>query len=527
MKIRILYKLLLFSSIILAGNGFLGYAIYKSNQKLNISEKWVQHTEQVISLSGNILSLGKDIESASRGFVITNDSTYLEPLYNSEKTTFGLIDQLRQLVQDNRAQQQRVDSFKLYMHKRLGFSLQSVELRSKQGLSAAIAYVSNKKGKHYSDLMRHIINEIQQEESTLLKQRKQANERSVAIFKQFSAGMFIIMVVFTILLLFVIGKYLFQNKEKENRAAELIIANNELVFQNNEKVKRAVELDMANNEIIFQNEEKGKRAAELIIANKELVYQKEEKGKRAAELVIADKEILIQYEEKEKQIAANVELEAFSYSVSHDLRAPLRHIGGYIDLLRKNNASQLDKTGLRYLNTISESSNEMGNLIDALLTFSRLSRTELLRSKINSNKMVSRVLKTFSDELTGRNVKINISELPDIKGDEILIKLVWSNLISNALKYSRNKEKAVIDIGTKIENDKSIFFIKDNGVGFDMKYVNKLFGVFQRLHKATDFEGIGIGLADVNRIVVRHGGKCWAESEVGKGAAFFFSIPNN
>jgi light-regulated signal transduction histidine kinase (bacteriophytochrome) len=302
------------------------------------------------------------------------------------------------------------------------------------------------------------------------------------------------------------GKYWTQNKEKEERAAELIIANKELVFQNNEKERRA---------------------EELIIANKELVFQNAEKEKRAAELIVADKEIVIQYEEKEKQIAANVELEAFSYSVSHDLRAPLRHIGGYVDLLKHNNSAQLDATGLRYLNTISESSHEMGDLIDALLTFSRLSRAELLRTKINSKNMVNRVLKTFSDELEGRDVEINISELPNIMGDEVLIKLVWSNLISNALKYSRNKEKAVINIGAKIENDKSIFFIKDNGAGFDMKYVKKLFGVFQRLHKARDFEGIGIGLADVNRIVMRHGGNCWAESKVDKGATFFFSIPNS
>lgn len=318
----------------------------------------------------------------------------------------------------------------------------------------------------------------------------------------------------------------FQNTEKEKRAAELIIANKELSFQNREKEKRADELIIANKELLYQKEEKGKRAAELIIADKELVYQTAEKGKRAAELLIADKEIVIQNEEKEKQVAENKELEAFSYSVSHDLRAPLRHIGGFADLLVKNNSSQLDDTGLRYLSIISESILEMGNLIDALLTFSRLSRTELQRTKINSKNMVTKVLKTFSKELAGRSVEINISELPDAWGDESLISQVWVNLISNALKYSRNKEKAVIDIGGKVENDKTIFYVKDNGVGFDMKYADKLFGVFQRLHKAKDFEGVGIGLANVNRIVVRHGGTCWAEGEVGKGATFFFSRPN-
>jgi len=222
---------------------------------------------------------------------------------------------------------------------------------------------------------------------------------------------------------------------------------------------------------------------------------------------------------------ANKELEAFSYSVSHDLRAPLRHIGGFIDLLIKGNLSQLDDKGIRYLNIISASSKEMGNLIDALLTFSRLGRTGLKITELNSGDMVKKVLKIFDNELKGKNVEITVSELPKIKGDESLINQVWVNLISNALKYSRNREKAVIEIGGKVENGETIFHIKDNGVGFDMNYAEKLFGVFQRMHKATDFEGIGIGLANVNRIVTKHGGKCWAESEVDKGATFYFSLP--
>ncbi|MDP2113730.1 MAG: CHASE3 domain-containing protein, partial [Bacteroidota bacterium] len=336
------------------------------------------------------------------------------------------IGQLRQQFQDNPAQQERVDSIHFYMQKRLAFSLQQAELRSKQGLPAAIAYASTNHGLNYSDNLRQISTAVEQHEEKKLKQLLKSNKFSVTAFNWISRIMFVLISVTTILLLIVTGKNLQQNEKREKRAAELIIANEELAFQNTEKENRA---------------------AELILANKELVFQNEEKGKRAAELIIADKELVFQNEEKEKQEAVNKELEAFSYSVSHDLRAPLRHIGGFVDLLIKNNSNQLDEKGLRYLNIISESSNEMGNLIDALLTFSRLSRIELKKTKINSQNMVTQVLKSYNEELAGHDVEINVSELPDTTGDETLIHQVWENLISNAFKYSRNKEKAKIDIG--------------------------------------------------------------------------------
>ena len=205
---------------------------------------------------------------------------------------------------------------------------------------------------------------------------------------------------------------------------ELIDANKELVFQNQEKEKREAELIVANKELVFQNQEKENRAAELVVANKELLFQNQEKEKRAAELIVADIELDFQNEEKEKREAANMELEAFSYSVSHDLRAPLRHIGGFADLLIKNNSDQLDKTGLRYLNIIAESTREMGNLIDAMLTFSRLSRTELQRSKINMTSLINQVIDTFKQEFSGRIIEINVPELPQAMGDEILINQV-------------------------------------------------------------------------------------------------------
>jgi PAS domain S-box-containing protein len=223
---------------------------------------------------------------------------------------------------------------------------------------------------------------------------------------------------------------------------------------------------------------------------------------------------------------ANKELESFSYSVSHDLRAPLRHIGGYVDLLQKNVASALDPKSLHYLTTISESAKRMGLLIDDLLTFSRIGRMELQTTAFNLGPAVEEVLEDLRPETEGREIDWDIGALPDVYGDRSLIKLVLQNLIGNAIKFSSSRPRARIEIhAVSGEEDKTVVFVRDNGVGFDMKYSDKLFGVFQRLHSSGQFEGTGIGLANVQRIIHRHGGDTWAEGAVDKGATFFFSIP--
>jgi light-regulated signal transduction histidine kinase (bacteriophytochrome) len=223
---------------------------------------------------------------------------------------------------------------------------------------------------------------------------------------------------------------------------------------------------------------------------------------------------------------ANNELESFSYSVSHDLRAPLRHITGFISLFMKNKISQFTEEELGYLNIVTNSADDMGKLIDALLTFSRLNKTDLQKSKIDTLQIVQQGLKLYKGDIESRGIEIITGSLHETYGDYQLIGQVWTNLISNAIKYTGKKEKAVIEIGSYIEDGGSVFYIKDNGAGFSMKYADKLFGVFQRLHKPRDFEGVGIGLANVNRIISRHGGRCWAEGEIDKGAIFYFSLPN-
>jgi light-regulated signal transduction histidine kinase (bacteriophytochrome) len=338
-----------------------------------------------------------------------------------------------------------------------------------------------------------------------------------------------------------------QNLQREKRAAELLIANKELAFQNKEKETRAEELIIANKELAFQNKEKEKRAEELIIANKELAFQNKEKEKRAEELIIANRELKsaeddirklndelerkvkertsqLEFANKELEVV-NKELESFSYSVSHDLRAPIRAIHGYTTILAEDYIDSFDSEGLKIFQAITRNSKKMGELIDDLLAFSKLGRKQVSFAAIDMNALV----KMVQDEITEDDENVpnyTIDVLPQAMGDKSLIKQVWINLISNAIKYSRHKPETSVEIGSHTDNGMIVYYVKDQGAGFDMQYYDKLFGVFQRLHSQEEFEGTGIGLAIVQKIVQRHSGLAWAESELDQGSTFYFSLPS-
>jgi PAS domain S-box-containing protein len=223
--------------------------------------------------------------------------------------------------------------------------------------------------------------------------------------------------------------------------------------------------------------------------------------------------------------AINKELEAFAYSVSHDLRAPLRHMVGFTELLKKHTASLLDDKSQRYVTIILESASRMGNLIDDLLAFSRIGRAEAHMTTLSLQHLVQEAVTEVGQDAGGRNIVWRVGKFPDWHGDRSMLRLALVNLISNAAKFTQTRPQAEIEIACMDQKqDQVVVSIRDNGVGFDMKYVNKLFGVFQRLHRPEEFEGTGIGLATVQRIVHRHGGRVWAESLVDKGATFFFSL---
>jgi len=223
----------------------------------------------------------------------------------------------------------------------------------------------------------------------------------------------------------------------------------------------------------------------------------------------------------------NKELEAFSYSVSHDLRAPLRHISGFIGLLGISAAGKLDARQQGQIAAIADSAKKMGRLIDDLLDFSRMGRAEMRHTAVDLNAVLREAIRCLGPETQGRKISWKTEVLPPAQADPAMMHQVFANLLSNAVKYTRTREAAEITVGARDTPPDIVLFVRDNGVGFDMRYADKLFGVFQRLHRADEFEGTGIGLANVRRIVARHGGRTWAEGKEGEGATFYFSLPKS
>jgi light-regulated signal transduction histidine kinase (bacteriophytochrome) len=334
----------------------------------------------------------------------------------------------------------------------------------------------------------------------------------------------------------------YQKEEKVKRASELGIANIELAFQDEEKGKRATELGIANKELVYQDEEKGKRAAELDIANKELIFQVEEKEKRAAELIIANEELAFQNEEKEKRAAeliiANKELLAFTYISSHDLQEPLRKIQTFVTIILENEKDNLSENGKYNFQRMQLAAKRMQQLIDDLLAFSRINTTDHKFEKTELNIIVEEVKTELKDTIQEKHATIEATELCPANIIVFQFRQLMYNLISNALKFSQPDVPSHILIKSRIvkgsklnieklspEKNYCHITVKDNGIGFEPRFSERIFGVFQKLHGKDVYEGTGIGLAIVKKIVENHNGIIIATSELNKGARFDIYIP--
>ncbi|MEO6330156.1 MAG: CHASE3 domain-containing protein [Ginsengibacter sp.] len=713
-----------FTSVIILISLLSIFSSYFSARRIKTSQM-IKHTNAVLNEAGQILSLTKDIESGSRGYVITGDSSFLEYFIIAKNNIFNSIKKLKQLTKDNSPQQARIESLSALVDKRISFSSQMVQARNERDLEEASYLVATRNENFVTIGIRKITGEIQQEESKLLAQRQSENNKSIVSFNRafivLLGGVFLLLAV----ILFAIRHNISVRKKAE---IELTKLNNELehkvllrteqiersekryryLFENNplpmwiidlktfkfldvnematlqygysrEEFLSMTTLDIRNDEdkelfkqsdhlaqmnetihskgiwnhrkkdgtiiqveiiahkLIFEGmparfvlsndvTEKKKAEEKLIASEKQFrytldnmmegaqiigfdwrykyvndsmakhgkyakeqllgctvmekypgieqsaiypVYQKcfnerisihleneftfpdktrgwfefsflpvpegifilsidiTERKKAQAEIKALNEGLEAKVEERTLQlISVNQELEAFSYSVSHDLRAPLRAVSGYAKILEEDYKDVFDEEGSRLLEVIQNNGKKMGSLIDDLLAFSRLGRKPVNRSSIDMTQLAEGVF-TEVNKTIGNRAKIKMDCLHPAMGDYTLINQVITNLISNAVKYSAATKKPSVEIRSEKTAGELIYSISDNGVGFDMNYAHKLFGVFQRLHSAEEFEGTGVGLAIVKRIVNKHNGRVWAEGQLGKGATFYFTLPDH
>jgi signal transduction histidine kinase len=422
---------------------------------------WLEHGYQIIAELESSYITLREAESDQRTYLVNGDERLLNSLEAAEGNFRAQIDQLESLTADNPSQHARVEKFEALGIERLNILQAQVRLKQEHGAEIVKQAIMERPGLRKMAEAHSLANEIKREEETLLAERRARSEVSV-------------------------------------RNAMWSLAS----------LGAAVMATLAMAYMFIRREIIGRRRTEeeLRRLNEEL---EERVARRTAEIE-----------------ASNKELEAFSYSVSHDLRAPLRHVASFANLLREHAADSIDETSENYLRRIIEAASGMGRLIDGLLTFSRLGRMEMSHNRVSLNQLTQEALQELQSEIEGRDIVWRIGELPVVEGNRETLRAALVNLFSNAIKFTRPRRPAKIEIGCLESRDgQAVCFVRDNGVGFDMRYAGKLFGVFQRLHRARDFEGTGIGLANVQRIILRHGGRVWAEGEIGRGATFYFSLP--
>jgi signal transduction histidine kinase len=434
----------------------IGVLSFRSMLKDEADRAWVTHTYIVVESLEQILIDVTQAEASQRGYILTGDRKYLEPLQKRINNVNQDLNEFRRLTSDNPVQQEALRQLEPVIAARLAGLIERVEIRSRSGLAAAAKAVAT--GNNGDQLMEEIRERTagmrNTEEQLLVRRLSVATASTWRMKAIIVAGNFLAIVFFLMA-----GLVIHRETGRRN------LAERDLKLTNEQLKRQALELSETNHE-----------------------------------------------------------LESFSYSVAHDLRAPLRQIGGYSKVLLQEHGPHLDREAQRYLEKTADGARKMGRLVDDLLSLSKIGRQELALQSTSLDSLLRQVVEELAPECSGRQVEWRIGELFNAECDPGLMKQVFVNLLSNAVKYSGKRERAAIEVGQMWQNDQRVVFVRDNGVGFEMQYMGKLFGVFQRLHKARDFEGTGVGLAIVQRIIRKHGGRIWAEAKLDEGATFFFTL---
>jgi PAS domain S-box-containing protein len=553
-----------------------GIISFYYNDERNITSQLVEHTNQVLREAAQTFSTIKDFESGSRGYVITGDSNYLEHYTLAKDNISAHEKKIKELTKDNPVQQTRIDSLSALIDRRITFSQQSIQLRNEKGFEAARELIATRQGSFYMDKIRNLIAEIEKEENNLLVVRQEKNNKSITAFSHASIVFLLSAFVLLMVYFFALRHYLTRCKKAEialrdsenqirtifNSAPDAVIVINDLgtIVKWNPKAKTLFGWteeealgQSLNNTIIphryRESHEKGLshflQTGESSIMGKTIEIVAVNKNKIELNVALSisptrlkDKHFFIgfirditeQKKAEERRVTllnelrnVNNELETFSYSVSHDLKSPLRTINSFSQILLNKYAGKIDEEAISLVSNINSKSARMNQLIEDLLNFSRLGKKELSIHYVEMDNLIAPLIEE-QENSNSHPIEFTYGKLDNCYGDSALLRQVWINLISNAVKYSKTREIQHIQIGSLKKESEIIYWIKDNGIGFDMQYTSKLFEVFQRLHNKSEFEGSGIGLALVRRVIEKHGGRVWAEGKVDVGATFYFSI---
>ncbi len=442
------------------------WTAYVASEGLIETSEAVAESQRVQVNLEQIIVQVQDAQRGARGYVITGDERYLEPYHHGIERIPQEIDDLRKITSDTGLLQRQLQELDALVKVALLEFRDFIEARKTFGFPAAQQLVATGRGNKAMEDIRRLVTQMQTQVRTSLEEKERAAKAAAARVPLVMLGGTAVSFSILLAVFYLLNQEIARRRQAQERIDSL----------NTELEKRIKD-----------------RTAELEATNKELE-------------------------------ATNKELEAFTYSVSHDLRSPLRHVDGFSRILVEEFGPHLDPTARRYLERMQKGVRNMGTLVDDLLQLARIGRQEPSRRTTGLSSLLREALDEVRSETEGREIEWRIGQLPFADCDPALIKQVFANLLSNAIKYTRPRERAVIEIGALERNGQPTIFVRDNGVGFSMKYADKLFGVFQRLHRPEDFEGTGVGLATVQRIVHKHGGRVWAEAELDKGATFYLTL---